>query len=124
MATKRYVHVGLALDPRVDIKIPCDEFNVGENDDIQVFLGSELWGYFPASIYVYLEEVEEEDVTEDPTAQEDDSEAEEDDTEGTDEVEQTAILAPTDINLGAISASPNGSSTYTDPEEVVSSALN
>lgn len=100
MALARYVHVGLSLDPKVEIVTPCDEFTVGENDDIQVFLGSELWAYYPAAIYSYLEEVEEPDAP--GTVEGDAAEV------------VTGVLAPTDVDLSS-SSNGAGPATMSNP---------
>lgn len=119
MAINRYVRVGLSLDPRVEIRTPCDEFNVGENDDIQVFLGSELWAYFPASIYVYMEDVEEPDAPAPDTEDDDEDDDEEPDADADDKIDTVAV--PTDVDLGK--SVPNGT-VHGVGEEVVSQLLN
>lgn len=119
MAINRYVHVGLSLDPKVEIVTPADDFTVGENEDIQVFLGTELWAWYPAALYAYLEEVDDGGSVAD--AEGDGDEAEEDDEV---EDESTSVLAPTEVNLGSTAPKPsNGSSKY-GPDEVVSELLN
>jgi hypothetical protein len=55
----KFVHIGLSLDPQIEVTLRCDEFAVGDNDEIQVFVGDELWGHFPESIYAYIEDDEE-----------------------------------------------------------------
>ena len=116
MAIVRYVHVGLSLDPRVEIVTPCDEFNVGEDEDIQVFLGSELWAYYPAAIYTYLEEVDEPE----PKDSVDDS-ADDEESEAQTPVESVSVLASAEVD-GTPKPS-NGSST-TGSDEAVSGLLN
>lgn len=63
MATRRIVHIIVTLDPFREVKLPCDEFVLDEQEGVQVYYDGILWGYFPAVEYVYVEDVESNDVT-------------------------------------------------------------
>lgn len=104
----KFVHIGLSLDPQIEVTLRCDEFAVGDNDEIQVFVGDELWGHFPESIYAYIED-DEEDTEPRATARD-----EEDEDDGDDEADMSTYES---VNLS--SPSTNGSG----PVEAVDSKL-
>jgi hypothetical protein len=96
-------HICVVLEPRIDVDVECDMFDISEDGSIQLYGRGEMVGHFPSVEFIHL--------TGGPSVYADDEEEDDEDEEAEDLSDIAAHVTSPDGDTSAL----NG----TSPDDVI-----
>ena len=85
----RFIQICMSLEKEQYLTIPCDQFEIDEENNVNVYYDGELWGYFTGVEYALIidDEVYDQFASEDGDEDDDDDDDDEDENDDDDEPE-------------------------------------